>query len=1100
MQITGVDIFHNPGGVGERFQIDDACRHRCGQRGVKRQRKLVVVGRSASRCPALAGGLIQRQQEDRRRTGCAELASCIRYIVVDASRHHGKPAVGGGGSGRSAGAHLDDTRLAEHVTHVVVTRVRVIFRGELPQNLARAERRRVGHIQGKHAATTAPGTGHQHRTPVGRRGAAANLGVANDRCGVHIGLMFIARIGQGTELGTHPARDISKQLAAVGRIEGMQHAIVGTCVNRFRPVGLCRGIGAEALAKCACGRRRAHIDDTRIGDITERVVTHAEGVCFLALVAAQVREPVLPKTVVGSCGAVTVEVGFQRGFDGAGREVRGRGRRVVSALANHDVAVVTHQKPARQLLVGRPGGVGADRDIGIAGSTQGNRKRKHITPPAAGVERCLVNRGARLRQAGTRGRGAGNVALRRRGFAKDFLECRQHAACLALQEVRLRFARARGILPNVVVRRTGVVVEGVALGVVWLRRVLRRLGLEAAVLRRGEVLVVVPASHRITRSGVLVHVEEERFHAQARALLAGLCRPAAAADVVRVCPVGQAIDLRATGVGVSVCGVRVARGLRIALTVHVGQALLFLKCLHDGNPALDVGHVVGEVGCRHAVVRRIGVTRIPGVDVADQGDVALEAGVIRGGAAATTVWVKLTPVFVDGEVVVKHPLRGRGKVQVGHGARTGRQALQIAQGFVVKLAGGVVLLVTTRNGAGAAELVQVVDHPAHTKGRVTVRVVLEDAGDGVPFRGRIAGGGGVFDAIGVVGTRPHILHGGTQHAAVATGHAPIRAERLLQRVAKRRQTQLVVVLLDRAARLVLAIGVPAAQAEVAVVHQVAAGIGSAHLNTGIKEAVCVQPPGRAPGTTVWHQVTRLGCAINGVAERGVAAVELAGNRRPPPTVVGAVPRFLQTGSGALTALTTAAVCAGRKRPGKGADRAHTHAGGEAVPGVVGARTGLRRAEVNPVEYVGNPDAAGAFVVGCGHHGLRHGAGVVAAALEQLFAREVGVVPEARRIATGQHSALQDGQVRFVDIAVAPRQRHAQHVNGRAAGPVKEVAAERVGALPVGRGATDDKALVVRLRLARGGRFSRAVLVRVAHFGVVVADVFCAGAIGRVFRG
>ena len=236
----------------------------------------------------------------------------------------------------------------------------------------------------------------------------------------------------------------------------------------------------------------------------------------------------------------------------------------------------------------------------------------------------------------------------------------------------------------------------------------------------------------------LVDVEPVGRDAHARTLLGGLRRPLRASDVMGVGPIGSASDVvgRATGNtlifhapsggvggGVGVAG-RASRPLAIGVRQRGSAAVVVvrLEAADHLGPELEV-RLVGAVVCGARDVAKasagvawekfVGV----GVHVADADDVVLEAGVV-GGAGGGQV-----RVGVRGVVGVDHwetVAQGVVDVEAGHrvgGHRDRRihqrrwQPLEVAQAFVIQLAHRVTPFVLAE-GAGAAELVQVIDHAA----------------------------------------------------------------------------------------------------------------------------------------------------------------------------------------------------------------------------------------------------------------------------------------------------------------------------------------------------------------------------------------------------
>ena len=505
-----------------------------------------------------------------------------------------------------------------------------------------------------------------------------------------------------------------------------------------------------------------------------------------------------------------------------------------------------------------------------------------------------------LRQVAARSRRASNASLGRSGITEDLVECSQHAARVTLKKVGLRFVWICRILPDVVVGSAGGVVERIALGVVRNARIQARLRVEAAILRSREILVVLAPSSSARGATVFVDVEEVRFHPQPGPLLVRLVSPRGAANVVRMGPVRQAVSLWSPRIRSGVGRVGVARGAGYTLPIHIAHGLRFFEGLNHGNPALDVRHIFRNIGCRHSAVAVItrAVSGVPRVDIPYQRNIALQAGVIAGSCPRTAVGIQLLPIPVDGKTVVERLLTGIGQIQVGHCGRTGRQALQIAERLVVQLTCWIVLLVAPWGGSGAAELVQVVDDATHAESRIAVRIVSVDARQRIPFRGRVTSGGRVFATRDVISSRANKLHGGTKHAAVAATFVAVPAKRLFERIAERRQSQLVVVLLNRSSGLVIAVGIAGAQVEVTLIHQVGTAL-VADLRSCVEKPIgiqrCATRARRGPRTRIVKNVATLADTRRWVGKRGIVTTDCPAKRGNHPAIACAIPNLLDCG-------------------------------------------------------------------------------------------------------------------------------------------------------------------------------------------------------------
>ena len=159
--------------------------------------------------------------------------TAVGGVVVDAAGHHREVAVVGRVAG-CGGVHLQDLWRADHVAHVNVVPV-----GELPQDIAVAKCRRVGHVERIHALATATAATHQHAAPIRRGGircGGAEVGLGGYWRAVDIAAVGVGRRGQRPQVGNCPARDVGEQLITRRGAEGMQHAVVGTDVQRRHTV------------------------------------------------------------------------------------------------------------------------------------------------------------------------------------------------------------------------------------------------------------------------------------------------------------------------------------------------------------------------------------------------------------------------------------------------------------------------------------------------------------------------------------------------------------------------------------------------------------------------------------------------------------------------------------------------------------------------------------------------------------------------------------------------------------------------------------------------------------------------------------------------
>ena len=234
--------------------------------------------------------------------------------------------------------------------------------------------------------------------------------------------------------------------------------------------------------------RLATVDDTRIHDIAEQLAAAvAKQDTIVGPVSPQVIEAELAVAIRRGTGARLV----QGSLLGTGKaipcEIVGPCRRGIAA--DHDVARRSRGREVAELLAGAPGAAASYR--GGAGAVERHGKGLQVAGPAGSIEGRLIDQSACRRTDDARLRRHPCDAVgRSTGAVEDIVERGQNLPRIALQIIGGRLSCCGGFLPDIVVGGTGIVLEGIAPGVVGRDgRRLRRLGIESPVLGGHEILV-----------------------------------------------------------------------------------------------------------------------------------------------------------------------------------------------------------------------------------------------------------------------------------------------------------------------------------------------------------------------------------------------------------------------------------------------------------------------------------------------------------------------------------------------------------------------------------------------------------------------------------